>query len=746
MRCFAGCKVEDIVAVLGLQMKDLMPVNTGREACRANEKEHANKTAYATAKEAMEAWAKQIGRRHDYEWMYSDANGNDVGYVLRWDKPDGKIIRPIALYDGSWRLAGMPTPRPLYALPGILYHKDAPVFIMEGEKAADAGWDCGLVSTTSAGGASAAHLTDWSPLRGRKVVILPDNDEAGERYAETVAQLCLAAGVTDIRIIKLANYAKELPPGGDLADIIDSPNRCALPISEGATKKDIGRLLLEIAQQVEPLRPKSTQTEEQHKPATETKTQSELRFSVHFRAGRKNPIVIAWVGDEEIYREEINVNRGRARKEFAKEVARKLGRNVDVKKIIDLCDKELPRMADEVMEDPLSNGACGLSKSVVRPWPDIWPEPVVLDDVLCEVYNAIRRYVILKHEDAVAITLWTAWTYVYNSSSIAPMLSIVSPTRRCGKTTLLTVLFRLVARGVFASNISPAAVYRVIEKYGPLTLLIDEADTFAKDNEELRGIINSGHDRESANVARVLKKADGTDDVGMFSTWCAKAIASIGNQPSTWSDRSITIRMIRKAKNETIERLTPQAKAYLDVLSRKIYTAVATDEIKAALAERFPEVPECLDDRAADNWRPLLCIADIAGGNWPTEARKAAIALSGSEQTEDNEEIAVRLLLDVLEVFDSDEKLTVRELAERLAVLEESPWATYRHGRPISPESVGRYLRRFGIKPERIATSRIYYRSDIERIAKRYSIPKIGMNHDDFSNEESFPDEEFADY
>jgi hypothetical protein len=742
MHCFAGCAVENIVAALGLRMKDLAPVGTNKEAPSLNKEIQFNQKTYATAEEAKKAWAQMIGRPHNHEWVYLDTNHDAVGYILRWDTPDGKIIRPISLFPDGWRLVAMPTPRLLYNLPGILIYKDSPVFVMEGEKAADVGWDCDLVSTTSAGGCNAAHQTDWSPLRGRKVIILPDNDEPGERYAESVVKLCFEAGAADIRIIKLANYAKELPPGGDLYDVVNSSNYCGLPVSQGSTKtdtkKNIGRLLCEIAQQIEPWSPKSTQTEEQHKHVSEIDRQSGLRFTVHFRDGRKNPIVIAWSDDKEIYREEMNVNRGEARKEFAKEVARMLGR--DVKEIIKLCHSELPKLADKAAEEAMGNGVCGLDKSPVRPWPDIWPEPVVLSDVLNEVYNAIRRHVILKHEDAIAITLWTAWTYVYDSGSVCPMLSIVSPSRRCGKTTLLTVLFRLVARGIFASNITPAAVYRVIKKYGPLTLLIDEADTFAKDNEELKGIINSGHDREGANVARVVKKADNTDDVGWFSTWCAKAIASIGSQHSTWSDRSITIRMARKAKNETVERLTPEAKAYLDTLSRKIYTAVATDEIKTALAERFPEVPECLDDRAADNWRPLLCIADIAGGNWPIEARKAATVLSGGEQFEDNEETAVRLLLDALEVFYSDEKLTARELAERLATLDESPWATYRRGRPISAETVGKYLRRFGVKPERNKKSRIYYRSDIEEVAKRYSTSEITSSHDDFSDEEDLWD------
>jgi len=743
MYCHAGCAAENIVAVLGLQMKDLMPVNTKGENHFINKENPTDRKTYATAEEAKEAWVKKMGRWPDYEWMYFDATDRDVGCVLRWDKPDGKIILPVSLYDDGWRHEGMPAPRPLFALPLIRKEKDATVFVMEGEKAADAGWDCELVSTTSAGGANAAHKTDWSPLRGRRVVILPDNDEAGERYAETVAQLCLAAGVTDIRIIKLADYAKDLPPGGDLADIIISPNRCGLPLSPEASRKEIGRWLLEVAGKTELWRPKPVETTQKTEPNRDAKRKSGIWFSVRINSNSRRQVVVAYENDKEVYRDVLNVHSSQAREEFARKLASKLGR--DLNEMIKRCDSELPRAADEEAEKIRESNNGAISKSIVPPWPDEWPEPVKLSDVLDEVYNAIRRYVILKHEDAVAITLWAAWTYVYNYGHIAPMLGIVSPTRRCGKTTLLTILFHLVARPIFASNISPAAVFRVIEECGPLTLLIDEADTFTKDNEELKNVINSGHQRYGSHVVRAVPRADRDYGLGKFSTWCAKAIASIGSLHNTWSDRAITICMQRKTKDEIIERLTPSATLYLQVLSRKLYTAVATEEIKEALATRYPDVPETLHDRAADNWRPLLCIADAAGGEWPTKARETAKALSGSEEVTENEDVVVRLLLDSLEVFGADEMLTARELAERLAALEEAPWATYRYGKPISPEQVGKYLRRFGIKIRRKNKSRLYSWADIEEAARKYSSSESKTQCDDFTDKWSSPDEELTD-
>jgi hypothetical protein len=78
---------------------------------------------------------------------------------------------------------------------------------------------------------------------------------------------------------------------------------------------------------------------------------------------------------------------------------------------------------------------------------------------------------------------------------------LVSPTKRCGKTSVMIVLQYLTPRSELASNITASALFRYIEEVKP-TLLIDEADSFAKDNEELRGILNSGHTKVAAYVIR----------------------------------------------------------------------------------------------------------------------------------------------------------------------------------------------------------------------------------------------------
>ncbi|MEO1511903.1 MAG: DUF3987 domain-containing protein, partial [Planctomycetota bacterium] len=164
----------------------------------------------------------ELERRHGpavHTWTYANAAGEPLGVILRWDTPDGKNVRP-ASYNGSgWTLRGMPSPRPLYALPEVLAL--SMVFVCEGEKAADAVRACGLIATTSAHGSKSAAKSDWSALAGREVVILPDYDAARRQYAENVATLAAKAGARSVRIAPLIDTWPGLPPGGDAADVLE---------------------------------------------------------------------------------------------------------------------------------------------------------------------------------------------------------------------------------------------------------------------------------------------------------------------------------------------------------------------------------------------------------------------------------------------------------------------------------------------------------------------------------------------
>jgi putative DNA primase/helicase len=219
-----------------------------------------------------------------------------------------------------------------------------------------------------------------------------------------------------------------------------------------------------------------------------------------------------------------------------------------------------------------------------------------------------------------------------------------------------------------ASSISPAALFRTVEKFRP-TLIIDEADALLGENEELRGIINSGHTRQTAYVIRTV----GEDhEPKQFSTWGFKAIAGIGKRTATIEDRSIPIALKRKLPGEKVERLRHAARGAFEALVRKI--ARFAEDNGEAVVDAKPDLPGALNDRAQDNWEPLLAIADIAGGRWPQGARQVALEMSGIN--DEPTSIGERLLADIREAFGNDAKLSMADLAQRLASNEESPWAT----------------------------------------------------------------------
>jgi putative DNA primase/helicase len=195
---------------------------------------------------------------------------------------------------------------------------------------------------------------------------------------------------------------------------------------------------------------------------------------------------------------------------------------------------------------------------------------------------------------------------------------LVSPTKRCGKTSVLIVLYFLTPRSELSSNITAPALFRYIADVRP-TLLIDEADSFVKDNEELRGILNSGHTKAAANVIRNIDHKP-----RRFSTWAPKALATIRSVADTLEDRAIVVQLQRKPPTATVAPLRRRDSQEFAAL-RSQAARWAIDNFDP-LVDADPQLPNGLNDRAFDNWRPLLAIADRAGGEWPQKAHQAAPA------------------------------------------------------------------------------------------------------------------------
>jgi putative DNA primase/helicase len=166
--------------------------------------------------------------------------------------------------------------------------------------------------------------------------------------------------------------------------------------------------------------------------------------------------------------------------------------------------------------------------------PEPWPNPVdgaaLLDNIVAE----LRRYVVFGAAAVDAVALWAVASHSFNQFVIFPRLFITAPEKGCGKTTLLDALSRLLLRGLSADNITAAALFRTIEAARP-TLLLDEADSYLRDNEDLCGVIDSGHRRDGG----VIRTVGENYEPRFFSTFAPVALAAIGGLPGTIEDRSI---------------------------------------------------------------------------------------------------------------------------------------------------------------------------------------------------------------
>jgi putative DNA primase/helicase len=355
----------------------------------------------------------------------------------------------------------------------------------------------------------------------------------------------------------------------------------------------------------------------------------------------------------------------------------------------------LDKLVKEQREDGAAKSAEGLCAET-EPHGD----PVNVAGLLCDVRATISRFVVCEPETAIAATLWIAFTWVIDRVQVAPLAIITAPEKRCGKTQLLELIGRLSKRALFASNISPAATFRVIEAKAP-TLLIDEADAFFRENEELRGVINSGHTRTSAYVIRVV----GDDfEVKQFSTWAAKAIAGIGKLADTVMDRAILLTLRRKLSGEKVERLRHAEPGLFNILAAKL-ARFGVDHGEQIERVR-PALPEALNDRQQDNWDPLLAIADLAGANWPKDARRAALAISGA--AEDRASTGEELLSDIRDVFDAcgDDRLWMKDILGKLCEDELAPWSSWNRGKPMTARQLGARLSEFGLRAKSLKIDR----------------------------------------
>ena len=362
-----------------------------------------------------------------------------------------------------------------------------------------------------------------------------------------------------------------------------------------------------------------------------------------------------------------------------------------------------------------------------------WAEAVAGAELLDEIAATYARYLVLPEGGESVMSLWTAHTYALDAAEHTPYLALVSPTKRCGKSTALTLARTLARRPLGADNVSPAAVYRVIEAHAP-TLLIDELDRVSPDS-DIWSILNSGHSRGGC----VLRVAGDDHEPRAFGTFAPKLISYIrparSPVPPTLEDRSIRIVLLRQRRSERRARLRSRELEKIAAPIRQRLMRWAVDHIEDLAAAR-PIVPQELDDRAADAWEPLLAIADAAGGRWPDLARRLAISYSSDRAEDEREAPGVLLLVDLGELIRTEmlspdsHGYAAAEIARLLRELPDRPWSRWgrRDPRPITEHALARLLRPHGVR-SRSYSGRVrrYPPDDLHAAIERVDTPPMTL-------------------
>jgi putative DNA primase/helicase len=587
-------------------------------------------------------------------YTYHDLDANPLYWRIRLQDPQtgDKVIRPMRLVNQTYELREpvFADGKPLYNLHLITKNPDKTVFIVEGEKCADALTKLGLLATTS-GAAQSAKDANWQILAGREVALWPDNDEAGLQYANDVTTKLSSLSATIKQIdISLLN----LPKKGDCYDWL-----VKFKESHGrdATSADIKALLYK--------------TELIQVPTSDYLITNEAK-------------ILPQTDDEVIERlaalKPLDYDRVR--------VAEAKVLKVQVKTLDTMVKAE--REASNQGDSPFSD---------ITPW----KEEIAPAQLLDEVTSTIQRFIVLDKHQAQTAALWVAACWFIDVIDCAPIALINAPERACGKTQLLTVLARLAPRTAQASGISSSVLFRMIEAYQP-TLFIDEVETVLKDNEDLRGLINAGHTRDSAFVWRSVAKGDDFEPK-RFTVWGMKAIAGINaiKLAETVTSRSIVFELRRKTASEIVERLRRAETGLFEILASKL--ARFKDDFASEVQQVRPILPDALGDREQDNFEPLFQIATVAGEHWPNTALNAALRLSNATQAPMSS--ANELLADIQEIFDTKQviKISTTELISALCDDTEKSWATYNRGKSLSPRQLSNKLKDYGITSKTIRTN-----------------------------------------
>jgi hypothetical protein len=337
-----------------------------------------------------------------------------------------------------------------------------------------------------------------------------------------------------------------------------------------------------------------------------------------------------------------------------------------------------------------------------------------------------QRHAVLSPGLPLVLALWSLATYMFESFDCFPYLAVTSPTKRCGKTRVAELLEFVCANPLRTVGITPAALFRTIEKKKP-TLLIDEAEALRGRDERataLREILNAGY-RKGQKVIRCEGGNGNSYKTREFETFCPKVLVLIGDLSETLADRCLPVQM----KRRTSERLERFRFARVKVETGPLRVEAKQWAKKNRLAvERWYQANDvtCVEDREAELWLPLFAVCTLAAPERLSELESIARQLSGTKAASEPADFGTKLLVDLRAIFGTDRETTAN-LLSRLNGLSESPWPNWSNGRGLDGRFLSRLLRPFGIQPRNIrlgeTVAKGYEKSDFEDAWSRYLLP-----------------------
>lgn len=354
--------------------------------------------------------------------------------------------------------------------------------------------------------------------------------------------------------------------------------------------------------------------------------------------------------------------------------------------------------------------------------------PIDGAELLDRIDTYLARFVIYPSDHYRHLhTLWIAHTHLMDCWDSTPRIAFLSPEPGSGKSRALEVTEPLVPRPVHAVNTTPAYLFRkVADPAGKPTILYDEIDTVfgpkAKDNEDIRGMLNAGH-RKGAVAGRCVVKGKQIETEEL-DAYCAVALAGLNDLPDTIMTRSVVVRMKPRSATEKVEpwrhRInTPEAEELRSEL--EMWAAA----VRQQASDYWPEMPPGVADRVADVAEALLSVADVAGGKWPETSRVAVVAAVADLRRKEPT-IGVRLLGDIRSYFSTAGTVaaTSVELSTKLKEMEEAPWGTFE----LDPRQLARRLAKYGLEPKNLKqpdgkVRKGYRRTDFADAWERYLPP-----------------------